>query len=183
MSQTVVIVAGSPSSTSRSAIVAGAFAAELQRSGLRPLVWSLSDFDPADVLFGRAAAPALARFVEEARSAAAIVLATPVYKAAYTGALKAIVDVIPPDALVGRPAVGIATARLPAHRAEVDRAFRALFAFFEARPLDTLFLVDAELRVADGAHAFVPEAEQRVRDSARALAAAAKETAGAASPS
>jgi FMN reductase len=103
------------------------------------------------------------------------VLSTPVYKAAYTGALKAIVDLIPPDALAARPALGIATARLPAHGTEVDRAFSALFAFFRARALETLFVLDAELEVTGTGGVLSAEAEHRVRRAARSLVVATEQ--------
>jgi FMN reductase len=178
VSRDVVFVGGSPSATSRSAFVAQALASELQRAGLRPVFWSLQDFEPADVFFGRADAPAVARFVQATKEAVAVVLSTPVYKAAYTGILKAIVDLIPPDALIGRPALGVATARLAAHGTEVDRAMRALFAFFQARALETLVLFDDELKTAKtaGAGMALPSAiEQRVRNTARALVSAVEE--------
>jgi FMN reductase len=175
MIRDLVLLAGSPSPTSRSAFVAKAFAREAQQRGLRPRLWSLSDFDPSDVLFARATAPALARFIEEVKAAHALVLSTPVYKASYSGALKAIVDVIPPDALVGRPALGIATGRLPAHGEDVDRSFRALFAFFKARAVGTLFVLDQELPVEAGVGIVSAEIEQRVGSSVHALAAALEE--------
>jgi FMN reductase len=171
MSGDILFLGGSPSPTSRSTLVARAVASEVQVAGFRPIFWSLGDFDPGDVLFARTNAPAATRFIEDVRSATALVLSTPVYKAAYTGALKAIVDLIPPDALVGRPALGIATGKLPAHGGEVDRAFLALFAFFRARALETLFVLDAELELTDGGGILSARAEQRVRLAGRSLAA------------
>jgi FMN reductase len=175
VSRDVVFVGGSPSATSRSTLLAEALGSELQRAGLRPVFWSLRDFEPADVLFGRTDAPAVARFVQATKEAAAVVLSTPVYKAAYSGALKAVVDLIPPDALIGRPALAVATARLAAHGAEVDRAMRALFGFFQARALETLVLFDDELKTAGAATALPPAVEQRVRSTARALVSAVEE--------
>jgi FMN reductase len=172
MSRQVLFVLGSPSPTSKSTLIARALAAELLGAGWRPIFWALGDFDAADILFGRTAAPTVAAFLEAAKASAAIVLATPVYKAAYTGALKAIVDVVPPDAWVGRPALGIATARLPAHGAEVNGAYRALFAFFKARALDTLFVLDEEWQVGQGSTDLPQSLEQRVQKSAQALVVA-----------
>jgi FMN reductase len=181
MSQSVVFLTGSPATGSRSAFVAHAVASEALRAGLRPVFWSLADFDPADVLFGRAGAPGVARFIDGVKEAAALVLATPVYKATYAGALKAIVDLIPPDALVDKPTLGIATARLAAHATGVDQSYRSLFAFFRARALDTLFLTDDELQLAPGACVLSVDAEQRVRRAGRTLVQATEETARAVS--
>lgn len=168
MSRSVVFLRGSPSAASRSALVADAVASEVRRAGLVPVAWSLTDFEPGDVFFGRTEAPAIARFIEAVKSAAALVLSSPVYKAAYTGSLKAIVDLIPPDALVDRPMLAIATARLQAHSTEVDRAFRSLSGFFKARTLDTLIVLDSEVQAGDVA-GLLEGAEERVRQAARAL--------------
>jgi FMN reductase len=175
MSKTIVFVAASPSTQSRSTHVARAVAAEAERAGLQVRFFSLTDFDPADVFFARSATPAVQRFVESVKSAAALVLSTPVYKAAYTGALKAIVDLIPPDALAGKPALGIATARLADHASGVDQAYLDLFGFFKARALDTLFVGDDELRLGTVDASLSEGARARVLDASRALVTAIDE--------
>lgn len=180
MNKSIVFLMASPSPTSRSAFVARTLAAETERGGVRPAFWSLSDFDPGDVLFGRGDAREIAPFIVATKEAAGIVLATPVYKAVYTGALKAIVDLIPPDNLAGKPALGIATAKQPGHATTVDQAYRSLFAFFKARPQDTLFLRDDEVQLGPGAGVLAIDAEQRLRKAARALVQATAETAQAA---
>jgi FMN reductase len=169
MSREIVFVAGSPSPTSRSSLVARGVADHAERSGYRIRSFSLGDFDPADVLYARADAPAARVFVESVKGAAALVLSTPVYKGAYAGGLKAIVDLIPVDALVGRPALGVATTRLEAHAPEVDRAYRALFAFFLARPLDPLVVLDEEFEGMGEGRTLGARAAGRVEAAARAL--------------
>jgi FMN reductase len=169
MSQSIVFLSASPSDASRSAFIAHVVASEAQRAGCNPAFFSLRDFEPADILFGRSAAPGVVRFIEATKAAAALVLATPVYKATYAGALKAIVDIIPPDALVEKPALGISTARLAAHAAGANQAYRALFGFFRARAEDGLFVSDDELQFAEGAGVLSPDAEQRARKAARSL--------------
>jgi FMN reductase len=169
MSREILFIAGSPSSTSRSSYVAEVLRAHAKREGLPTRTFSLQDFGAADVLLARVDAPEVKGFVDAVKSAAAIVLSTPVYKATYAGGLKAIVDLIPPDALVSRPALGVATTKLGAHGAEVDRAYRALFAFFRARALEPLVVMDDELRIENGEGTFTAPATARVHAAARAL--------------
>jgi FMN reductase len=175
MSREIVFVAGSPSATSRSSFVAQIVASHAKRAGLSWRTFTLGDFEPADVLLGRADGPAVRTFVDAVASSSAIVLSTPVYKATYAGGLKAIVDLIPPDALVGKPALGIATTKLASHGVEVDRAFRALFAFFRARTNETLVVNDDELRVDGASGTLAAAAEARVEREARALIRAVEE--------
>lgn len=175
MSRNVLFIHGSPSAASRSALLADAVASLVREAGLQPQIWSLRDFAAPDLLYARTTAASVTPFLEAAKKAVAVVLATPVYKATYTGALKAIVDLVPPEALGGRPALGIATARIQAHAGGVDHAFQALFGFFQARPLDTLFVLDGDLQVEAGKVTLSSSAEARVQASARSLVAAIEE--------
>jgi FMN reductase len=169
VSREALFILGSPSANSKSSLVARAVARELLGAGFEPVTWSLADFDAGDLLFGRVESPTVARFLEATRRATAIVLATPVYKAAYSGALKTIVDLVAPDAWVGRPALGIATVKVAAHGSEVDRAFRSLFAFFKARTLDTLVVLDSELGSAAVQGALSVDIDNRVKRAATEL--------------
>ncbi|MGA3122431.1 MAG: NAD(P)H-dependent oxidoreductase [Polyangiaceae bacterium] len=169
MSQQIVFLAGSPSATSKSTRVARQVAQQLETRGLSTRFFSLSDFDAADLLWGRVETPSVAAFLSVVRSAAAIVLSTPVYKATYSAGLKALIDLIPPDALVDRPALGIATTKLDSHGAEVSVAFQALFRFFRARGLPSLVVNDAELTVEETGVALTREAEDRLAVAVRGL--------------
>ena len=169
MSREIVFVAGSPSATSRSSYVAGIVAAHAKGAGFTARSFSVHDFDAAELLLGRVEAPALKAFIDAVRGAAAIVLLTPVYKATYSGALKSLVDVIPPDALPLHPALGIATTKLAAHAPEVDRAYRALFAFFRAETIDPLVVLDEELRLEAGEGTLSSPARTRVDAAAQRL--------------
>jgi NAD(P)H-dependent FMN reductase len=173
MSREIILVAGSPSSTSRSSFVAQVVAGVATRAGLTWRTFSLGDFEPADVLYGRGDAPATKVFLDAVKASAAIVLATPVYKATYAGGLKAIVDLIPPDALVGRPALGIATTKLHAHGAEVEQAYKSLFAFFRTGTSETIVVLDDEFETSGGP--LKPAAAGRVDKGARALIRALEE--------
>ncbi len=175
MSGKLVLVAGSPSSTSRSSFVANSVAGHAAEAGIATRTFSIRDFDPADVVYGKADAPAVAAFIRAVVEASAIVLSTPVYKGTYAGGLKAVVDLIPPDALAGKVALGIATTRLPAHGAGVDRGYRDLFGFFRARVVETLVVHDDELKIVDGRGEIANTAAERVANAGRALVQAVTE--------
>ncbi|WP_394823477.1 NAD(P)H-dependent oxidoreductase [Pendulispora albinea] len=173
----IVFVGGSPSPTSRSRFVATAVAKELESEGFAADHFSLHDFDAEDVFLARTSASKIVRYLDAVKEASAIVLSTPVYKATYAGALKAIVDLLPQDALVSRPALGIATTRLEAHGREVDGAYQSLFAFFRARSRSSLIVLDDELRIDGTSGTFTQAAEDRVRSAARSLLGDLHETA------
>src|SRR5690242_16636866 len=111
----VVLLAGSPSSTSRSAQLLAALGQQLRAASLGVRQFSARDFDAQALLAGDTEATQVKQLRDAVKAAQGIVLATPVYKGTYTGALKLVVDVIEPDALVGKFALTIGTARQPGH--------------------------------------------------------------------
>jgi FMN reductase len=83
---------------------------------------------PADALLGRSADDAVAAAVATAAAADVLVVATPVYRATYTGAVKAFFDRFQPGALAGTVVVLVATAGIPDHFLALDTGGRALVA-------------------------------------------------------
>jgi FMN reductase len=169
MTRQLVVLTASPSPTSRSTFVARRVAAHAERGGFSAHFFAPADFDAADLIAGRATAPSAARFLDAIAKADAVVLATPVYKATYSGALKAVVDLIGPDSLIGKHALGIATTRLAAHATEVSHAYRSLFAFFRAHAEEPLVVRDDELRLEGAGATLGPGVEQRIERAAQAI--------------
>jgi FMN reductase len=83
---------------------------------------------PADGLLGRRPDDEVERAVASASSAAVLVVATPVYRATYSGALKAFFDRFPPGGLARTAVVLVATAIAPEHFLSMDTGGRALIA-------------------------------------------------------
>jgi FMN reductase len=83
---------------------------------------------PADALLGRRQDQAVDAAVGAASAAGILVLATPVYRATFNGALKAFLDRFPTDALLRTAVVLTATAGSPAHFLSLDTGGRAVVA-------------------------------------------------------
>ena len=64
-----------------------------------------------------------------------VVVATPVYRGAYTGLFKHFFDFIDQDALIDKPIVLAATGGSERHALMIDHQLRPLFSFFQARTL------------------------------------------------
>jgi FMN reductase len=62
----------------------------------------------------------------------AVILATPVYRATYTGALKNLLDLTPLEGLAGKPCGIIAMGATPHHYLGADSQLRAVLAWFGA---------------------------------------------------
>jgi len=65
----------------------------------------------------------------------ALVAASPIFKASYTGLFKHLFDLIDPKVLEGRPVLVGATAGSDRHALVIEHQFRPLFAFFRANVL------------------------------------------------
>jgi FMN reductase len=90
----------------------------------------LSQLD-AGALLGRREDEQVAAAVKAAEESQVLVVATPVYRATYTGALKAFFDRFQPRALRDTAVVLVATAGIREHFLAVDTGMRALVASLE----------------------------------------------------
>jgi FMN reductase len=81
---------------------------------------------PADALLGRARDPALDRAMSAVAAAHIVVVATPVYRASYSGLLKVFFDLLAEGSLADKIAVPIATGGGPGHLLAIDHGLRPL---------------------------------------------------------
>jgi len=138
-------LAGSPRSPSRSGGLVGEVLRALAERGAQTELIDLSTL-PADALLARVSNDDLAAAVARAASANILVLGTPVYRASYTGQLKAFFDLMMPEALVGSVAGLIATGASPIHSLAVDHEMRPLVASLGGlSAARSLYVTDAEL--------------------------------------
>ncbi|KDN84998.1 NADPH-dependent FMN reductase [Kitasatospora cheerisanensis] len=120
----ILSVSGSPSATSRTTRLLRHVDHRLVRHG--HLVEALDVRTlPAEALLGADTGnPAIARAVAQFERADGVVIGTPVYKAAYSGLLKALLDLLPQYALRGKTVLPLATGGSTAHVLAVDYALR-----------------------------------------------------------
>lgn len=118
---------------------------------------------------------AIAAAVQAVERADLVIVATPIYKAAYSGLLKVFLDLLPPDALREKLVLPLATGGSPAHVLALDYALKPVLSALGARHvLDGVFATDAQLRRHE-AGGFVPEPDLIARLD-RALAPLASHT-------
>jgi FMN reductase len=160
----VAVSAGESASSKTLKLVAG----EVTARGGR--VIDLSALS-ADGLLGRAEDPAVADAVAAAATASVLIVATPIYRATYTGALKAFFDRFQPSALARTAVVLVATAGIPDHFLALDTGARALVASLEGTTVSkVVYAISADF--VDGVPK--PELADRLRgaiDQAEAVAA------------
>ncbi len=150
MSQTlkVVAVSGSLSHPSRSAVLvdtllerlAAERSVEVHRVTLVDIAAQLGS-----VLSAKQAPLALASHLRAIESADVLVVASPVYRASYTGLFKHLFDLIDHEALIEVPVLLAATGGSERHALVIDHQLRPLFSFFQAQTLPVgVYATDAD---------------------------------------
>ncbi|MGW5233697.1 NADPH-dependent FMN reductase [Streptomyces nodosus] len=125
---TVLSVSGSPSATSRTARLLRHLDERLIAQGHDVIPLDVRTL-PAEALLGADFKhPAIVRATALFEQADGVVIGTPVYKAAYSGLLKSLLDLLPQHALAGRTVLPLATGGTTAHALAIDYALRPVLA-------------------------------------------------------
>ena len=119
-----LLIAASPSARSRSAALLDGAAGALEHAGVAVRRLVLNELPADALLHARTAEPLLRDALEQVARAGAVVLATPIYKAAYSGLLKTFLDLLPQDGLHGKWVWPLATGGSPAHTLALDHSLR-----------------------------------------------------------
>ncbi|GAA4201992.1 NADPH-dependent FMN reductase [Actinocatenispora rupis] len=144
----VLLLSGSPAEQSRTTAVLGVVAERLRAATHSAHVLRIRDVPAADLLAARTSTPAVAATVDAVRAADALVVGTPIYKAAYSGLLKAFLDVLPEKALAGKAVLPIATGGTLAHLLAVDYALRPVLTALRApHVLPGFFVLDRTVHI------------------------------------
>jgi FMN reductase len=120
----VLTISGSPSARSRTSSLVRHVGGLLSAEGHDVRHIAVRDLPPGALLAGDSAHPAIREVVEAVDRADALVVGTPVYKAAYSGLLKTLLDLLPQFALSGKTVLPLATGGSTAHVLAIDYALR-----------------------------------------------------------
>ena len=131
--QVVLAVSGSPSSKSRTALVARHVLGLLKTENLETRFLSVRDLPAEALLRGNNSEPQIAEALAAVEQASGIIFATPIFKAAYSGLLKCLLDILPQFALAGKAILPIATGGSVAHVLALDYGLRPVLQSMGAR--------------------------------------------------
>lgn len=162
----VVIISGSPSASSRLYGVLDVAAGALREAGLAAAWIHVRELPAEDLLHARFDSPSVEKAVRLVEQADAVIVATPVYKASYTGILKAFLDVLPQKGLADKLVLPIAIGGTIAHLLMIDYALKpVLFALGAQHVLGGVYVQDAHVvRTERGDFELAEEVAQRLDD-------------------
>lgn len=147
----VLIISGSPSATSRTERLARSIGARIALRDVQATLLDVRNLPAEDLLHARFDAPSIVEATARVAAADGIIVATPVYKAAYSGLLKTFLDVLPQFGLRGKVVLPLATGGSVAHVLSIDYALRpVLHSLDPLHVVNGLFLLDKQITVSEG---------------------------------
>lgn len=142
----VLLVAGSPSERSRTSALLHATSLKLSQFGASVSSLNVRELPAEALLHADFSHPRLVQAVARVAEAQVLVIATPVYKVAYSGILKAFLDLLPQAALKGKTILPLATGGSPHHMLAVDYALRPVLQSMGAKQiLPAIFATDVQV--------------------------------------
>ncbi|MDV5141232.1 NADPH-dependent FMN reductase [Chimaeribacter arupi] len=142
----VISLAGSPRQPSRSSALLRRSEQWLQQRGVTITAYNLHDFDAEDLLYANFNSPQVKALADVLAGADGLLVATPVYKAAYSGALKTLLDLLPERALEHKVVLPLATGGSLAHMLAVDYALKPVLSALKAQEvLHGVFADDSQI--------------------------------------
>ena len=166
-----LLLAGSPSERSRSAALLDAVALRLAVRGVRAEHLHIRNLNPQALLLADTGHHSIVQAVKQVEDANLLVVATPVYKAAYSGVLKVFLDLLPQSALQGKTVLPLATGGSPHHMLALDYALRPVLQSLGAKHiLPGVYATDAQVTLTpEGAYHVAPDIEARLDEAVNLL--------------
>ena len=153
----IVGIQGSPSASSRSGSLLALAQSRLQGVASNAHAIAVRELPAQALLHAQFDHPLIRQALAEVAQAQVVLIATPIYKAAYSGLLKAFLDLLPQDGLRGKTVLPLATGGSLGHLLALDYALKPVLSALGARDiLDGVFATDAQLATHESG-GYVPD--------------------------
>lgn len=142
----ILLLGGSPQLPSSSSRLLLHIGDKLALQGHRYSKLQVRDLPAEALLHADFSDVTIQRAIAAVAAADAIVIATPIYKASYTGILKAFLDLLPQDGLAGKLVLPLATGGSQSHMLALDYALRpVLHALAAKQVLTSIYATSQQL--------------------------------------
>ncbi|MFD1851472.1 NADPH-dependent FMN reductase [Oceanobacillus bengalensis] len=141
----VVIISGSPNVFSGSEQVLKFLGKLLSEKGVSITHISIKNVPLEDLFAGNFNSPAIKNITALIEKANGVIVGSPVYKGAYSGVLKALIDVLPQDVFKHTPVLPIMTGGSPSHLLAVEYTLKPVLATLKAHNLKGLYMLDEQI--------------------------------------
>lgn len=146
----VLALSGSPSAVSKSAQIVDVILKQMSDAGVETRHIILRDLPAQALVTADANDPVIAEAVAALEAADGVIVATPIYKASYTGLLKTFLDLLPQFALAGKTVLPLASGGSLAHVLALDYGLRPVLQSLGARHIvQSHFIAESHLKVTE----------------------------------
>ncbi len=167
----IITIHGNAFPTSRSGAILKYAEELIVKHGLEIASIAVSDLPPEDLIYSNFESPKLKELQLLMKQAKAVIISTPVYNSSYTGALKALLDLMPQYAFAGKTILPIATGGSINHLLSIDYAMKPLFSTMGATHiLRGVYVISSQIQFDEQGHIQLDsEIEQRLQVSIQEL--------------
>ncbi len=145
----ITVITGSATRPSRTVALANFVAQRLQSDGFRIRELNVRDLPAEALLHARFDDPEIVAAKEQLELSDGVIVASPVYKAAYSGLLKSFLDLLPQFGLRGKVVLPLLTGGTLAHVLALDYALRPVLQSLDPRLVVAgLFVLDKWIEIA-----------------------------------
>lgn len=141
----IVIISGSPTETSRSEQVLKFLGSLLEKENLSIIHVSVKDVPAEDLVTGNYLSPVIKNIAQSIEQAKGVIIGTPVYKGAYSGVLKALIDLLPQDVFQHKPVLPLMTGGSSNHLLALEYSLKPLIATLKGINLKGIFIQDDQI--------------------------------------
>jgi FMN reductase len=173
----IVTISGSPSLSSRCCAILKYTEKLCAQHGLEPASITVRDLPPEELIYSNFQSPQLVKLRLLVEQAKAVIISTPVYNSSYTGALKALLDLMPQYAFARKTILPIATGGTISHLLSIDYAMKPLFSAMGATHiLKGVYIVSSQIQFDEQGQIQVDsEIDQRLQASIQELISTVKQ--------
>lgn len=167
----IVTLSGSTGVQSRSTALLAFMESQLHRRGIETRRFSPDNFPPQALIEADHGHPVIQAFQDTLGRANAVIVATPVYQASFSGALKLLLDLVPQRGLEHCPVQTLATGGGDQHLLMLDYALKpVLSAMGATHQLPGIYAGPSHLgRCASGHHVPGPDIRRRMEQAVETL--------------
>ncbi|NYT25785.1 NADPH-dependent FMN reductase [Alcaligenaceae bacterium] len=163
----ILTIAGSPSSRSRSSSLLHFVSRRLIEQGFRVEQINLRDIPAEDLIGGHYKSAAACALRKQVSRCKVVLIASPVYKASFAGGLKALLDLLDEKSLSGKLILPIASGGSAGHLLALEYGFKPVLSALGAQNILTgVYATDAQVQFSEnGVVIMAPDVLRRLEES------------------
>jgi FMN reductase len=157
----ITLLSGSPTKQSRSDKALQYLGFLLEQKGFEINHISVRDLPAEAVFYAQFDHPEITKIALTLEQSSGLLVGSPVYKGAYSGVLKAVLDLMPQDILQHKPVLPLMTGGSPSHLLALEYTLKPVLATLKGHNLKGIYLLDDQVDKTSDDPLVDPDARER----------------------